>query len=190
MKANLESAGIPAQITNENLQGAYCLDGMVPGVSVPTSHAEQAKQIIKEIQQSSKDEQEQSLPRSENMMKTKAYFSYPKWNDSFVGRYIWIYKGQGTLELVENLLIYTTERLKIEINKEKIIEINLGRYHRTAKPITLNFIDIKYKNEDSEEKRIFFTPISANKNPWLTPAWTANVHVKKCLEKVNEWKNT
>ena len=29
MKANLENAGIPVQITNENLQGAYCLDGMV-----------------------------------------------------------------------------------------------------------------------------------------------------------------
>ena len=55
MKANLESAGIPAQVTNENLQGAYCLDGMVPGVSVPTSHVEQAKQIIKEIQLSSQD---------------------------------------------------------------------------------------------------------------------------------------
>ena len=35
IKANLEAAGIPAQISNENLQGAYCLDGMVPGVLVP-----------------------------------------------------------------------------------------------------------------------------------------------------------
>lgn len=55
MKANLENAGIPAQITNENLQGAYCLDGMVPRVLVPASHAEQARQIIKELQESSKD---------------------------------------------------------------------------------------------------------------------------------------
>ena len=55
MKAILENAGIPVQITNENLQGAYCLDGMVPGVLVPASHVEQAKQIIKEIQQSSED---------------------------------------------------------------------------------------------------------------------------------------
>jgi hypothetical protein len=64
MKAILENAGIPVQITNENLQGAYCLDGMVPGVLVPASHAEQAKQIIREVQQSSEkglddDEQEQ-----------------------------------------------------------------------------------------------------------------------------------
>ncbi len=51
MKANLENAGIPVQIDNENLSGAYCLDGMVPRVLVPASRAEQAKQIIEEIQQ-------------------------------------------------------------------------------------------------------------------------------------------
>ena len=59
MKANLENAGIPAQIINENLQGAYCLDGMVPRVLVPESHAEQARQIIEEIQQSSQNGQEE-----------------------------------------------------------------------------------------------------------------------------------
>ena len=53
MKANLENAGIGVQIANENLQGAYCLDGMVPLVLVPESQLEQARQIIEEIQQSS-----------------------------------------------------------------------------------------------------------------------------------------
>jgi hypothetical protein len=64
MKANLEMAGVPVRIDNENLQGAYCLDGMVPRVLVPETYAEQAKQIIREIQQSSQsgpddDEQEE-----------------------------------------------------------------------------------------------------------------------------------
>ncbi len=62
MKANLESAGIPVQIDNENLAGAYCLDGMVPRVLVPASQAEQAKQIIEEIQQSSPDSQDGDEP--------------------------------------------------------------------------------------------------------------------------------
>ena len=57
MKANLESAGIPVRIANENLQGAYCLDGMVPLVLVPESQLEQARQIIEEIQQSSDNDQ-------------------------------------------------------------------------------------------------------------------------------------
>ena len=55
MKANLESAGIPVQITNENLGGAYCLDGMVPSVLVPAAHEERARQIIEEIRQASQD---------------------------------------------------------------------------------------------------------------------------------------
>jgi len=58
MKANLENEGIPVRIDNENLQGAYCLDGMVPRVLVPADQAEQAMQIIKEIQQASLDEQQ------------------------------------------------------------------------------------------------------------------------------------
>ena len=58
MKANLESAGIPVQIDNENLQGAYCLDGMVPRVLVPADYAEKAKQIIEKIQQSSQNDPE------------------------------------------------------------------------------------------------------------------------------------
>ena len=58
MKANLENAGIPVQIANEHLQGALCVDGMVPSVLVPAAHAEQAKRIIEEIQQSSQNEQD------------------------------------------------------------------------------------------------------------------------------------
>ena len=58
MKANLEAAGIPVQIDNENLQGAYCLDGMVPRVLVPENYSEQARQIIEEIQQSSRNDTE------------------------------------------------------------------------------------------------------------------------------------
>lgn len=58
MKANLENAGIPVQIANENLQGVYCLDGMVPRVLVPQEFAEQAREIIKDIQEAPDDELE------------------------------------------------------------------------------------------------------------------------------------
>ncbi len=52
VKANLENAGIPVHIDNENLQGAYCLDGMVPRVLVPAEKAEEARQIIEEMRRS------------------------------------------------------------------------------------------------------------------------------------------
>jgi hypothetical protein len=65
MKANLENAGIPAQITNENLQGVYSLDGMVPRVLVPARFADQAREIIKEIQEAPDDEWEDEYEEME-----------------------------------------------------------------------------------------------------------------------------
>ena len=67
IKASLENAGIPVQITNENLQGAYCLDGMVPKVLVPESYIEQAKQIIEEIQEPSQHNQDDDEDEISNM---------------------------------------------------------------------------------------------------------------------------
>ncbi len=58
MKANLETAGIPVQIANENLQGAYCFDGMVPSVLVPETQLEKARQVIDSIQQAAQDKQD------------------------------------------------------------------------------------------------------------------------------------
>jgi hypothetical protein len=55
MKAQLEDAGIPVQIANENISAAYCVDGMVPRVLVPESYAQQAQEIITELRQSSHD---------------------------------------------------------------------------------------------------------------------------------------
>jgi len=56
IKAQLEGAGIPVQIANENLAGAYCLDGMVPRVLVPASRADEARQIITEMRSASPPE--------------------------------------------------------------------------------------------------------------------------------------
>ena len=49
IKAQLEGAGIPVHIANENVSAAYCLDGMVPRVLVPAPQAEEAREIIKEM---------------------------------------------------------------------------------------------------------------------------------------------
>ena len=56
MKAQLEDAGIPVQIANENVSAAYCIDGMVPRVLVPTSCAKQAREIIAEMRQRGRDD--------------------------------------------------------------------------------------------------------------------------------------
>lgn len=61
IKAHLEDAGIPVQIANENVSAAYCLDGMVPRVLVPAGRAEEAHEIIAEIQSSSRTDDEDNL---------------------------------------------------------------------------------------------------------------------------------
>jgi hypothetical protein len=50
VKAHLDEAGIPAQITNENLAGAYSIDGMAPRVLVPKSRVKEALAIVDEMQ--------------------------------------------------------------------------------------------------------------------------------------------
>lgn len=55
IKAQLEDAGIPVHIANENLSGAYCIDGMVPRVLVPAPRAEEARAIIEEMRSSAED---------------------------------------------------------------------------------------------------------------------------------------
>ena len=56
IKAQLEAAGIPVQIANENVSAAYCIDGMVPRVLVPASHLKQAQEIITETQQAGQED--------------------------------------------------------------------------------------------------------------------------------------
>ena len=56
VKAQLEDAEIPVHIANENVSAVYNIDGMVPRVLVPASHAEQARQIIAEMRPASPDD--------------------------------------------------------------------------------------------------------------------------------------
>jgi hypothetical protein len=57
-KAQLENAGIPAQIANENLAGAYSIDGMAPRVLVPQSKVPEAREVIEEMTRSAAEDTE------------------------------------------------------------------------------------------------------------------------------------
>ncbi len=52
VKAHLENADIPVQIANENLVGAYSIDGMAPRVLVPKSRVKEAQEILEQMRQS------------------------------------------------------------------------------------------------------------------------------------------
>ncbi len=52
VKAHLENADIPVQIANENLIGAYSIDGMAPRVLVPKSRVKEAQEVLNQMRQS------------------------------------------------------------------------------------------------------------------------------------------
>jgi len=58
IKAHLEDADIPVQIANENVSTAYCIDGMVPRVMVPASRAQEAREIICDMELSWPDDED------------------------------------------------------------------------------------------------------------------------------------
>lgn len=56
VKAQLEDAGVPVHIANENVSAVYNIDGMVPRILVPATHEQQAREVIAEMQSSAPDE--------------------------------------------------------------------------------------------------------------------------------------
>ena len=65
VKAHLESADIPVQIANENLAGAYSIDGMAPRVLVPKSRAKEALEIIDQMQRAAAEDTDDFDPDNE-----------------------------------------------------------------------------------------------------------------------------
>lgn len=61
IKAHLEDVDIPVQIANENVSAAYCIDGMVPRVMVPASRAQEAREVIADMELSWPDDENDDL---------------------------------------------------------------------------------------------------------------------------------
>ena len=123
-------------------------------------------------------------------MKIKTYMSDLEWSESFVGKYIYIYKGKGSLEWEGDFLIYTDKKRKFEIEKNSIKKLEIGNYSRAAKPIKLDFIELKFTDNESNEETLFFTPIIPDSNPWFTPVWQTDKYLKECFEHIKKWRNS
>ena len=123
-------------------------------------------------------------------MKTKSYISDRKWHNSFWGKFIYIYRGSGELQLSKNTLIYSDKKREIEINKREMISVEIGQYSSFAKPLPLHYIDITYSSQQSESQRIFLTPTPLNKIAGFMPVWKTNIFVKKCMQEIEEWINS
>jgi hypothetical protein len=66
-----------------------------------------------------------------NQMKARAYYSDPEHNRSFIGRWIWIYRGKGFLELTKDKLCFTSRVLELELSPKQVQSVNFGTFART-----------------------------------------------------------
>ncbi|HEV3384788.1 MAG TPA: hypothetical protein VG097_08225 [Gemmata sp.] len=109
------------------------------------------------------------------------YFSTPEHVRSFVGRFLWIYTGKGSLNLTPETLICEVSNLVCEIPLRSIRGIEVGHYSRWAKPIKLNYIELTYMSQ-LLEKTVLFTPTHS----WATPVWKTNALVESWTEWLEE----
>lgn len=130
LKANIENAGIAVQIENENLAGAYCLDGMVPRVLVPADDVEQARRIIDEIQRPSQNEQDGASEQSDGLPgKYDISIVRPEMREADFNS-----RGQG---MSPSRLREIEEGLRT-LHTLELMASNIYRFQITKKPTELN----------------------------------------------------
>ncbi|GMW03350.1 MAG: hypothetical protein AMXMBFR84_44840 [Candidatus Hydrogenedentota bacterium] len=101
------------------------------------------------------------------------YFSTPEHIRSFVGRFIWIYSAKGSLALRPDHLACEVSSLVCEIPLRSIRRVEVGRYSRWAKPITLKYVALTYMSS-GQEKTVLLTPTHS----WATPVWKTSAIVE------------
>ena len=121
-------------------------------------------------------------------MKAKAYYSDPEHCNSFIGRWVWLYRGDGVLELNGDRLTYVSGPFNaLELTRTQVRSIAVGSFPRSAKPIRLSFIDVCFTGADGKERNIYLVPLLPGKPAWRIPVWKTNDYVTKWSDALSEW---
>lgn len=120
-------------------------------------------------------------------MKTfKTYLSDPDWNNSFIGKYLWIYRGAGKVNIEDEAIKVSSGPLVTEIERCQVRSIGCGSFSRWAKPIRLYYIEITWE-VDSMIKHIYLAPKNNGKSGWFTSVWRVNKLVKSWRDELDSW---
>jgi hypothetical protein len=120
-------------------------------------------------------------------MKARAYYSDPEHNGSFLGRWIWIYRGKGYLELTSGKLRFSSRSLNLELNPQQVRSVTLGTFARTAKPIPLHFVDLGFGTPAGKTRHVYIVPLVDHRSVWLISVWRLNKVVSAWFTALNEW---
>ena len=120
-------------------------------------------------------------------MKARAYFSDPEHNRSFLGRWIWIYRGKGHLELAGGRLRFSSRSLTLDLTAQQVRSVTTGTFARTAKPIPLHFLDLGFNTGVGETRHVYIVPLVDQRSVWFTSVWRLNKAVSAWFSALNEW---
>lgn len=114
----------------------------------------------------------QTSQREGNRLKTSAsYVSTPSHLATLYGRFVYIYTGKGQLVLDDRHLTFSRlDEAPTVIPLSSILDLSIGQYPATAKPIGLNFISVTYQESGTATRQLLFTPNEGT----MTTAWDTN----------------
>lgn len=96
------------------------------------------------------------------------YFASKSYADSFWGKYIYIYEGNGSLRLTSNSLALEGCRAAFEVPFKSITSINLSQFSSCAKPFGLSRLTVGFQHFN-EHRIVHLIPYeSAFDSTWAT----------------------
>ena len=116
-----------------------------------------------------------------NSRSQSAYFSTPEHLRSFIGQYIWIYTGKGMITLDPDAVTLAFHAISRRIPFSEIVGLHVDRYSRLAKPITLKYIELSYR-DGTDIQTVLLTPAVS----WTAPVWKTNMVVETWAERLQQ----
>mgnify|MGYP001095839185 CR=1 FL=1 len=74
----------------------------------------------------------------------KCFYASAAYSESFWGKFIYIYQGEGSLRLTADSLLLQGRRQAVEIPFRAVRSIGLSRFSSWAKPLGLTRLDVSY----------------------------------------------
>ena len=111
----------------------------------------------------------------------RCYYSTPEYSGSFWGKFIWIYKGGGSLHLTADALTLEGRSARVEIPLAAIKSVGIEPFSPWAKPFGLSRLVVQYRDGE-EDRTILLVPFESN----LAPTWVTSRLVESWLRTLGE----
>jgi len=114
-------------------------------------------------------------------LQRRCYYSTPEYSGSFWGKYVYFYRGSGSLRLTTAALTLRCRSLQLAIPLAAIKGVGIENFPRSVTPFPPSRLVVQYR--DGEEPRtIYLIPYESN----LAPTWATSRIVASWLRTLAE----